>query len=138
MDRTDRWQRIGMKKGTKPAMNYAIVTHIPGRMDRDLLFAFSAASSAYHTVSEIFPLEARGLAIAFFFAVGTAIGGIIAPWVFGSLIGSGSRLHLLYGYLVAAALMLLAAAIEALIGVKAERQGLEKPAVPLSVAEAAG
>ncbi len=100
-------------------------------------FASPAASSAYLTVSEIFPLETRGLAIAFFFAIGTAIGGIAAPWLFGILIGTGSRVHLLYGYLASAALMLAAAATEAFYGVKAERQGLENLAAPLSAEEAA-
>jgi MFS family permease len=100
-------------------------------------FASPAASSAYLTVSEIFPLETRGLAIAFFFSVGTAIGGIAAPWLFGILIGTGSRDNLLYGYLVSAALMLAAALIEAVYGVKAERQALETLAPPLSLAEPA-
>jgi len=95
-------------------------------------FASPAASSAYLTVSEIFPLETRGLAIAFFFALGTGIGGVVAPWLFGTLIGSGSRINLLYGYLTSCALMLMAALIEAIAGVKAERQGLEKLAAPLS------
>lgn len=95
-------------------------------------FASPAASSAYLTVSEIFPLETRGLAIAFFFAIGTGIGGVAAPWLFGALIGSGSRWHLLYGYLAGSVLMLVAALIEALAGVKAERQGLEELAAPLS------
>jgi MFS family permease len=95
-------------------------------------FASPAASSAYLTVSEIFPLETRGMAIAFFFAVGTGVGGVGAPWLFGTLIGSGSRFHLLYGYLASAVLMLAAAAIEVLYGVKAERQGLENLAAPLS------
>lgn len=95
-------------------------------------FASPAASSAYLTVSEIFPLETRGLAIALFFAVGTGIGGIIAPWLFGTLIGSGSRDHLLYGYLASAVLMLAAAAVEAIWGVAAEQQGLENIAPPLS------
>lgn len=101
-------------------------------------FASPAASSAYLTVSEIFPLETRGLAIAFFFAIGTAIGGIIAPWLFGTLIGAGSRIHLLYGYLASAALMLAAAGIEAGFGVQAEQQSLEKLAPPLSSAESDG
>jgi MFS family permease len=95
-------------------------------------FASPAASSAYLTVSEIFPLEMRGLAIAFFFALGTAIGGIVAPWLFGTLIGSGSRLPLVYGYLGSAGLLLLAATIEAVWGVKAERRALESLAAPLS------
>lgn len=98
-------------------------------------FASPAASSAYLTVSEIFPLETRGLAIAFFFAVGTAIGGVAAPWLFGTLIGTGSRVNLLYGYLAGAALMLIAAAIEAFFGVKAEQQALEKLAAPISAEE---
>ncbi len=98
-------------------------------------FASPAASSAYLTVSEIFPLEARGLAIALFFAIGTAFGGVIAPWLFGSLIESGSREHLLYGYLGSSALMLIAAAFEAVLGVNAERQSLECLAAPLSAEE---
>lgn len=95
-------------------------------------FASAAASSAYLTVSEIFPLEIRALAIAFFFSLGTAVGGIGAPWLFGSLIGSGSREKLFYGYLMAAFLMLAAAGVEILYGVKAERSALEDLASPLS------
>ena len=94
--------------------------------------ASPSASSAYLTVSEIFPLETRGLAIAFFFAVGTGIGGVAAPWLFGTLIGTGSRTNLLYGYMASVALMLATAVIEAFFGVKAERQGLENLAAPLS------
>lgn len=95
-------------------------------------FASAAASAAYLTVSEIFPLEIRALAIAFFFSLGTAAGGIVAPWLFGVLIGSGSREKVFYGYLVAGALMLAAAGIELAIGVKAERSSLEDLASPLS------
>lgn len=98
-------------------------------------FASAAASSAYLTVSEIFPLEIRALAIAFFFSIGTAAGGVAAPWLFGFLIGSGSRSNIFYGYLVAAALMWLAAVVEAFYGVKAERVSLEELAVPLSLSE---
>ena len=72
-------------------------------------FASPAASSAYLTVSEIFPLEMRALAIAIFYSAGTAVGGIVAPWFFGRLIDTGSRDELWLGYVVAAALMLLAA-----------------------------
>lgn len=96
-------------------------------------FASAAASSAYLTVSEIFPLEIRALAIAFFYSLGTAAGGIIAPWLFGSLIGSGSREKIFYGYLAAAALMLAASFIEMIWGVKAERTSLEQIASPLSL-----
>jgi len=94
--------------------------------------ASPAASSAYLTVSEIFPLETRGLAIAVFVALGTGAGGVAAPWLFGTLIGTGSRINVFYGYAAAAALMLIAAAIEVIWGVAAERQSLEKIAEPLS------
>jgi MFS family permease len=95
-------------------------------------FASAAASAAYLTVSEIFPLEIRALAIAFFFSAGTAVGGIAAPWIFGTLIGSGSRQKVFYGYLVAAILMFTAAVTEVVLGVKAERSSLEDLASPLS------
>ena len=95
-------------------------------------FASAAASSAYLTISEIFPLEIRALAIAFFFSIGTAAGGIAAPWLFGVLIASGAPERVFYGYLLAAALMLAAAAIEIVYGVDAERQSLEHLASPLS------
>jgi MFS family permease len=95
-------------------------------------FASPAASAAYLTVSEIFPLETRALAIAFFYSVGTGVGGIAAPWLFGTLIGTGSRLNVFYGYLFAAALMVAAALIALIYGVAAERQSLEKVARPLS------
>jgi MFS family permease len=98
-------------------------------------FASAAASSAYLTVSETFPLEIRALAIAFFYAVGTGIGGIGAPWLFGALIDTGSRLSLLGGYLIGAVLMLAAAAIAARYGVAAERKSLEAVATPLSAAD---
>jgi MFS family permease len=95
-------------------------------------FASAAASSAYLTVSESFPLEARAMAIAFFYAVGTASGGAVAPYLFGALIGTGERGHVFAGYLFGAALMIGAAVTELLIGVKAERQSLESVAKPLS------
>jgi MFS family permease len=95
-------------------------------------FASSAASSAYLTVSEIFPLEVRALAIAIFFSVGTAVGGVAAPWLFGALIDTGSRGALYVGYLIASALMLVAAGAELRFGVAAERAGLEAIAKPLS------
>ena len=98
-------------------------------------FASAAASSAYLTVSEIFPLEIRALAIAFFFSVGTAIGGIGAPWLFGALIDTGSWMSLFGGYLLGAALMLTAALIAFRFGVAAERKPLEAVATPLSAAD---
>jgi len=98
-------------------------------------FASAAASSAYLTVSETFPLEIRALAIAFFYAVGTGIGGIGAPWLFGALIDTGSRMSLFAGYLLGAGLMLGAAVIAARYGVAAERKPLEDVATPLSAAD---
>ena len=95
-------------------------------------FASAAASAAYLTVSESFPLEARALAIAFFYAVGTALGGAAAPWLFGILVASGERGAVFSGYLFGAALMIAAALTELAIGVKAERVPLESVARPLS------
>src|SRR6266446_5634982 len=94
--------------------------------------ASAAASSAYLTVSEIFPLEIRALAIAIFYAVGTLTGGVFAPLLFGWIIGTGSSGALFVGYLFGAALMICAALVEAWIGVKAERRSLESIAAPLS------
>jgi MFS family permease len=94
--------------------------------------ASAAASSAYLTVSEIFPLEIRALAIAIFYAFGTLAGGVGAPILFGWIIGTGSKTALLIGYLVGAALMIVGAVVEALIGVDAERKSLEHVAMPLS------
>jgi MFS family permease len=95
-------------------------------------FASAAASSAYLTVSEIFPLEIRALAIAFFYAIGTGVGGIAGPLLFGVLINTGSRGAVAIGYVAGAALMIGAAAVEALWGVAAERKPLEQVARPLA------
>lgn len=94
--------------------------------------ASAAASSAYLTVSEIFPLEIRGMAIAVFYACGTFTGGVAAPFIFGLLIQTGSRSALFYGYLAGAGLMIGAGLVEAWIGVRAERTSLEDIAAPLS------
>jgi MFS family permease len=98
-------------------------------------FASPAASAAYLTVSEIFPLETRALAIAVFYSVGTGVGGVAAPWLFGTLIGTGSRFNVFYGYLFAAVLMIAAALIALIYGVAAERRPLEHVARPLSAGE---
>lgn len=95
-------------------------------------FASAAASSAYLTVAESFPLEVRALAIAVFYALGTGIGGVLAPWFFGLLIETGSRDQVLIGYLFAAALMLMAALLAVRLGLDSERQPLEAVARPLS------
>jgi MFS family permease len=94
--------------------------------------ASAAASSAYLTVSEIFPLEIRAFAIAIFYAVGTLTGGVGAPILFGWIIGTGSSNALFIGYLVAAVLMIFGAIVELWIGVAAERRPLEDVAAPLS------
>ena len=98
-------------------------------------FASAAASSAYLTVSEIFPLEIRALAIAFFYAVGTGIGGVAGPLLLGALISTGSRGSVAIGYFIGALLMIVAAGVEALWGVAAERKSLEAVARPLSFIE---
>ena len=97
-------------------------------------FASAAASSAYLTVSESFPVEVRALAIAVFYAVGTALGGIAAPWVFGTLIGTGDPGAIGSGYMFGAGLMVVAAITESWLGVAAERRSLEEVARPLSSA----
>ena len=98
-------------------------------------FASPAASSAYLTVSETFPVEIRAMAIAAFYAIGTGIGGVAAPALFGALIQSGSRGSVFAGYVFASALMLGAALVAALFAVRAERRPLEDVAKPLSAAE---
>jgi MFS family permease len=95
----------------------------------------SPASSAYLTVSEIFPIELRGMVIALFFASGTLLGGTLAPWLFGRLVDPGSRQNLFYGDLFAAAPLLLTAGVVLDFGVKAERSSLEEVAQPLSAIE---
>jgi MFS family permease len=98
-------------------------------------FASAAASSAYLTVSETFPLEIRALAIAFFYAIGTGIGGVAGPWLLGSLIDTGSRWSVFGGYLLGSVLMLAAALIAGRWGVAAERKPLEAVARPLATAD---
>jgi MFS family permease len=98
-------------------------------------FASAAASSAYLTVSEIFPLEIRALAIAFFYAIGTGVGGVIGPLLLGALISTGSRGSVAIGYVIGASLMIGAAAVEAIWGIAAERKALESVARPLALAD---
>ena len=97
-------------------------------------FASAAASSAYLTAGESFPLEMRALAIALFYAIGTGLGGVAGPWLFGVLVGSGERANVGWGYAFGAALMLVAAATTPRLGVAAERRSLEDVAPPLSSA----
>jgi MFS family permease len=98
--------------------------------------ASAGASAAYLTVSEIFPMETRALAIAFFYAVGTAIGGISGPLIFGQLIDSGQRGQVMWSFLIGAAVMGVAGLVELWLGVAAEQRPLEELALPLTVADA--
>jgi MFS family permease len=98
-------------------------------------FASPAASAAYLTVSETFPLEVRALAIALFYAIGTGIGGVAGPALFGALIDTGSRGSVFAGYLLGAGLMIAAAAIAWRYAVAAERRSLESVARPLAFVE---
>ena len=116
--------REGMLTATTQVMAWTAIFFI----------ASSAASAAYLTVSEIFPLEIRGMAIAVFYAAGTLVGGVGAPALYGALIGAGSREPLFWGYVAGGVLMVAAAGVEALIGVKAEGQSLEAITKPLSAA----
>jgi MFS family permease len=95
-------------------------------------FASAAASAAYLTVGESFPLEMRAMAIALFYAIGTAVGGVVGPTLFGVLIEGGERGNIMWGYLLAAALMLVAAATEWRLGFAAEGRPLEEVSAPLS------
>jgi MFS family permease len=104
-------------------------------------FASAGASSAYLTVSEIFPIELRGQAISFFFAISQLTGGVVAPFLFASLIGEGdnpARGPLTVGYIIGAAVMLIGGLIAWFFGVDAEGQSLENVAKPLSARERAG
>jgi len=98
-------------------------------------FASPAASAAYLTVSETFPLEVRALAIALFYAIGTGIGGVAGPALFGALIDTGSRTSVFVGYLFGAALMVVAAAVAWRYAIAAERKSLESVARPLAFVE---
>ncbi len=101
-------------------------------------FASAAASAAYLTVGESFPLEMRALAIAVFFAFGTAVGGVAGPALFGVLIEGGDRHDVMLGYMLAAALMLVGAVTAWFLGLRAEGQPLEQVARPLSSVDGPG
>jgi MFS family permease len=99
-------------------------------------FASAGASAAYLTVSEIFPMEIRAMAIAFFYIVAQGA-GIVAPWFFGKLIET-SATSVFYGYLIGAGFMLVGAIVELFLGVNAERRSLEHIATPLSAQKSSG
>ncbi|MGA8245806.1 MAG: MFS transporter [Nocardioides sp.] len=103
-------------------------------------FASAGASAAYLTASEVFPMETRALCIAFFYAIGTALGGITGPLYFGKLLDDASASKditgIAVGYFVGAALMIGGGIVEAFLGVKAEGQSLEDIATPLTAEDA--
>ena len=100
-----------------------------------LFFASAGASSAYLTVSEVFPMETRALAIAFFYAIGTAAGGISGPLLFSHLVATGKVSDTVLAFSIGATLMILGGLAEIFLGVKAERQSLEDIAQPLTAEE---
>jgi len=114
--------QMGLLTATTQTMLWTVV----------FFFASAAASAAYLTVGECFPLEVRALTIALFYAFGTLLGGVGGPWLFGVLIEGGNRHDITYGYFLGAALMVIAALVELRLGVKAECLSLEDVAPPLS------
>lgn len=99
-----------------------------------IIFFFSSAgsSSAYLTIAEVFPLEIRAMSIAIFYSLGTGVGGLVGPTLFGSLVSSKDRWHLFYGYLLGAGLMMIAAIVVLFLGVNAEGKSLEEVAPPVN------
>ncbi len=100
-----------------------------------LFFASAGASSAYLTVSEIFPMETRAMSIAFFYAIGTAAGGISGPLLFAELTSTGVVGDTVLAFQIGAGLMVAAGVVAAILAVNAERRSLEDIATPLSAAE---
>jgi MFS family permease len=100
-------------------------------------FASAGVSAAYLTVSEIFPMETRALAIALFYALGTGLGGIIGPQLFGRLIPTGKTSDVFVALVIGSGLMIVGGVFELLFGVKAERRSLESIAKPLTAVESA-
>ena len=140
----DTWGRRRMIAATYGLSGLALLAtgagFVTGRLDAVtqtlawsavFFLASAAASSAYLTVSEVFPLEMRALAISLFYAVGTGIGGFAAPALFGALVASGSREQVFAGYAVGAVLVIAAAAVAWRWGVDAERRSLEDISPPL-------
>ncbi|PWT70960.1 MAG: MFS transporter [Proteobacteria bacterium] len=120
---TGYWFAVGALSATSQTVVWSVV----------FFFASAAASSAYLTVGESFPLEVRASAIAWFYALGTALGGIAGPVVFGHLIATGARSQVFTGYALGGGLMLAAAVVAAFLAVNAERRSLESVAAPLAL-----
>jgi MFS family permease len=100
--------------------------------------ASAGASAAYLTVSEIFPMETRALAIAFFYAIGTAVGGITGPYLFGKMIESGEASQVAIAFYIGAGIMAIGGIVELFLGVRAEQESLEDIAKPLTAEDAEG
>ena len=100
--------------------------------------ASAGASAAYLTVSEIFPMETRALAIAFFYAIGTAVGGITGPYLFGKMIESGEESQVAIAFYIGAAIMAIGGIVELFLGIRAEQESLEDIAKPLTAEDAEG
>jgi MFS family permease len=115
--------QAGLLDATTQAISWSVIFFI----------ASAAASSAYLTVSEIFPLEMRAVSISLFYAVGTALGGFVGPPLFGAMIESGSRQALFGAYALAGGLMCAAALVAAYLAVDAEGRPLEEVAPPLGL-----
>jgi MFS family permease len=114
-----------------------VLTRVKQIGGKCVLFASAGVSAAYLTVSEIFPMETRALAIAVFYAIGTGIGGIIGPQLFGGLVPTGNASDVFVALAIGAVLMILGGVVELVFGVKAERRGLECIAKPLTAVESA-
>ncbi len=111
---------LGMARGWLTAASQTLLWSLA------FFVASAAASSAYLTVSELFPVELRGMAIAVFYAVGTAVGGLAAPALFGALVETGDRSRVFDAYLVSAGLLILGGITAMWLGVSAERKSLEQ------------
>ena len=101
-----------------------------------LFFASTGASSAYLTVSEVFPMETRAMAIAFFYAIGTAVGGITGPQLFSRLVATGDPANVAIAFVIGGVLMIVAGLVAVFLSVNAERKGLEEVAAPLTARRA--
>ena len=95
-------------------------------------FASAGASAAYLTVSEIFPMETRAMAIAFFYAIGTLVGGATGPFLFGKLVETEKETAVFWGFALGATMMMVAGVIQAVWGIAAEQRSLEDVAKPLT------
>lgn len=114
--------RAGVLNTTTQAIAWSVIFFV----------ASSAASAAYLTVSEVFPLEMRAVAISIFYACGTLAGGVAGPALYGYIVGTGSRTLLFWGYIAGAAVMAIGGLVEIWIGVNAEGKPLEDIARPLA------